>query len=764
MVVTRSGRCRTWVPVASGSSQHKGSTPQGIETHLESKKDDRSIANSQTAEKQSSVLSRKRKSRSPDPPAEITEPATDAEVSEAESHASGITSVFEVQEPIIRITRKRQIITAPTPKSSVKKRQKITPQHESLDEGAVSEAESHVSGVSMVVPSTERRSRRNKAKSQRDSSPQSQAEAVSDAESSCSGISSAGIAPRRTARSTRRKLQAQAEKENAEIIPGNEKQSMGTSVNSEDSDTRQASRLPARTRSQIDRPNFSNNETDSNDFDDSIPRDSEKKLTPQNHHHLHIQEEKASVAPLPEIRKENAKSLDEEDAQIMEDKEITEKDSQLTLSEVQDTSVRQSISQNHSSSPSNKATPRPSSPQCEALMKSLEHKFAVVKVARLNEDRVGSLQMSDVAQSSDHGDSNDESTSAGDCENKDGQSDVGLESDTRPCKSELSMSQDVESSVLLFLSSDESQQSENSETEKDTVCSLENSGQKESSSGDLEDTACGSSLFVIDKTPGLSAEKQFYLEDKAPSEVAIEEEEEEEEEEEGENSEEESSDSDENKDESSDEEDLLNNTKSKLLKLTSSSIDPGLNIKQLGGLYINFNVDKLQSQKKTLTQIKEKKKNELLQKSVITPDFEKNYCVPPYSESKHQIQKQRRKERQKTAGDGWFGMKAPELTDELKNDLKALKMRASMDPKRFYKKNDRDGFPKYFQVGTIADNPADFYHSRIPKKQRKKTIVEELLADSEFRRFNRRKYSEIMAEKAANAAGKKFRKKKKFRN
>lgn len=55
-------------------------------------------------------------------------------------------------------------------------------------------------------------------------------------------------------------------------------------------------------------------------------------------------------------------------------------------------------------------------------------------------------------------------------------------------------------------------------------------------------------------------------------------------------------------------------------------------------------------------------------------------------------------ERQKTAGDGWFGMKAPELTDELKNDLKALKMRASMDPKRFYKKNDRDGFPKYFQV------------------------------------------------------------------
>lgn len=52
-------------------------------------------------------------------------------------------------------------------------------------------------------------------------------------------------------------------------------------------------------------------------------------------------------------------------------------------------------------------------------------------------------------------------------------------------------------------------------------------------------------------------------------------------------------------------------------------------------------------------------------------------------------------------------MKAPELTDELKNDLKALKMRASMDPKRFYKKNDRDGFPKYFQVWSKQNNSSD---------------------------------------------------------
>lgn len=38
-----------------------------------------------------------------------------------------------------------------------------------------------------------------------------------------------------------------------------------------------------------------------------------------------------------------------------------------------------------------------------------------------------------------------------------------------------------------------------------------------------------------------------------------------------------------------------------------------------------------------------------------------------------------------------------------------------------------------FQFGQVVEAPADFYNSRIPKKQRKSTMVEELLADVEFR-------------------------------
>lgn len=754
MVVTRSGSR------LQESSQRKRSVPWRIGTHPESKKESGSkgsTAASQSAEEQSSVLSGSRNSRTTGP-AEITVLISDGEASETESHASGVSSVLEVQEPIIRVTRKRQVVIVPTPKSSVRKRQKVIPQlpqHESVDEGAVSEAESHVSGVSMVVPSTKRRTR-NKAKSQRDSSQEPYSETVSDAEWSCSGISSLESAPRRTARNVQKKLEFQAEKKDTEITPGNKKPIEGPSV---DSEAKQLS--SARLRSQINMSTISDSEMYNNDFDDSIHRNSGEKLTTQNHQNLHIQEEKqADVVSLTEVIK-NYKNLDEEDPKVIEEKVVNEKDSQLSLSEVQDPSPQQSVSPKHSSVP-RKTTSQASSPEQQAVMKSLEHKFAVVKVERWNKEKRGNVKKSDLA----HHNSNDEPASVGVSEDKSSQRDVALECDAMPCKSELSMSRDTDSPILLFLSSDESQQSDSSENERDTLRSVENSGQKEASAEDLEDPACGSALFVIDRTPGLSADKNFYLEDKAPGEAAIEEEKEEEEEEEDgeEENSEDSSDGDEKKDESSDEEDFLSSTKSKLLKLTSSSIDPGLNIKELGGLYINFNADRLQPHKKTLSQIKEKKKNELLQKAVITPDFEKNYCVPPYSESKHQLQKQRRKERQKTAGNGWFGMKAPELTDELKNDLRALKMRASMDPKRFYKKNDRDGFPKYFQVGTIVDNPADFYHSRIPKKQRKKTIVEELLADSEFRRFNRRKYSEIMAEKAANAEGKKFRKKKKFRN
>lgn len=86
------------------------------------------------------------------------------------------------------------------------------------------------------------------------------------------------------------------------------------------------------------------------------------------------------------------------------------------------------------------------------------------------------------------------------------------------------------------------------------------------------------------------------------------------------------------------------------------------------------------------------------------------------------------------------------MTEEIENDLKVLQMRSALDGKRFYKKNDLKVLPKYFQVGKVMDSSLDF-HNRLTNKERKRTLVEELLADAEFNKYNKRKYKEIIEEK-----------------
>lgn len=57
-------------------------------------------------------------------------------------------------------------------------------------------------------------------------------------------------------------------------------------------------------------------------------------------------------------------------------------------------------------------------------------------------------------------------------------------------------------------------------------------------------------------------------------------------------------------------------------------------------------------------------------------------------------------ERERTAGGSWFNMPAPELTPELRNDLKVVQMRNVLDRSHHYKSSDwkKGKLPKYFQV------------------------------------------------------------------
>lgn len=52
------------------------------------------------------------------------------------------------------------------------------------------------------------------------------------------------------------------------------------------------------------------------------------------------------------------------------------------------------------------------------------------------------------------------------------------------------------------------------------------------------------------------------------------------------------------------------------------------------------------------------------------------------------------------------------------------------------------------QIGQVVDSPADYYSDRITNKNRKKTLVDELMADAEFKKYNKRRYAEIIEEKS----------------
>uniref|UniRef100_A0A1B6JJI1 Fcf2 pre-rRNA processing C-terminal domain-containing protein n=1 Tax=Homalodisca liturata TaxID=320908 RepID=A0A1B6JJI1_9HEMI len=157
--------------------------------------------------------------------------------------------------------------------------------------------------------------------------------------------------------------------------------------------------------------------------------------------------------------------------------------------------------------------------------------------------------------------------------------------------------------------------------------------------------------------------------------------------------------------------------------------------------------------------------SELLKNSVIKPGFEQHQHIANFNKSTRKLKIERKMEREKTRGPQWFNLPATSVTPEVENDLKIIQMRSVLDSKHFYKKNDLKVLPKYFEVGKVLDSPADYYHSRVPKKERKRTIVEELLADAEFQKKNKKKYKEIMIQRSkthykAHRVAKRLKKKK----
>lgn len=103
-----------------------------------------------------------------------------------------------------------------------------------------------------------------------------------------------------------------------------------------------------------------------------------------------------------------------------------------------------------------------------------------------------------------------------------------------------------------------------------------------------------------------------------------------------------------------------------------------------------------------------------------------------------------------TAGERWYNLPKTDLTPELKRDLQILKMRNVLDPHRHYKKEGgKMKAPEYSQVGTIIEGPTEYHSARLSNRDRKRTLVEEVLAGEQQSGRFKKKYGDVQAKKTS---------------
>ncbi|KAM3504180.1 hypothetical protein MY11210_008451 [Beauveria gryllotalpidicola] len=124
--------------------------------------------------------------------------------------------------------------------------------------------------------------------------------------------------------------------------------------------------------------------------------------------------------------------------------------------------------------------------------------------------------------------------------------------------------------------------------------------------------------------------------------------------------------------------------------------------------------------------------------------------VPTSQQSLVRIIKNEKTSNAKTkdsAGSNWFDLPKTVLTPEFKRDWQVLRMRGLLDPKH-QKKALRTEAPKYSQVGQIIEGPADFFSARLARKERRQTILGEVMKDDSNDKL-KAKYATIQKKKTS---------------
>jgi hypothetical protein len=113
------------------------------------------------------------------------------------------------------------------------------------------------------------------------------------------------------------------------------------------------------------------------------------------------------------------------------------------------------------------------------------------------------------------------------------------------------------------------------------------------------------------------------------------------------------------------------------------------------------------------------------------------------------------------AGSKWFNFQATPNSSALQADIAVIRNRNYLDPKKFYKSSDfaRKG-SQLVQLGTVIEGSMEStYSNRLTKKQRKETVMDEIMTDVFVSKtdYVKKKFSNIQREKsiAGQALGKK---------
>lgn len=103
----------------------------------------------------------------------------------------------------------------------------------------------------------------------------------------------------------------------------------------------------------------------------------------------------------------------------------------------------------------------------------------------------------------------------------------------------------------------------------------------------------------------------------------------------------------------------------------------------------------------------------------------------------------------RTMGPMWSNVPVAELTDQVKYDLKLIKNRAGLDPKRHYRKGILKEIPELFQIGTVLE-----HHSRLeePRRTRRlisRTIAKDLLGDTKAKATIKKRFAELQNQRSS---------------